>query len=120
MSRWRCRGKRSIASVNLRHCNDKDVVDKLLVLFIYPLPCHTRPIFSPARCRCPGQLQNASWVAWFKSNVQFGAALLPPVKVSAYTLMQMNGWGEGGSRCQQLIACVVIEVPRNASFRAHR
>ena len=41
---------------------------------------------------CPQQLQNATWVAWFKSNVDFAHSL--GIDVSAYTLMQHNGWGE--------------------------
>ena len=52
---------------------------------------------------CPGQLTNASFVAWFKSQVQFGAALNPPVRVSAYTLMQMNGWGESVPSEEQVL-----------------
>jgi len=52
---------------------------------------------------CPGQLQNATWVNWFKQQVQFGASLNPPVKVSAYTLMQMNGWGEGVPTAEQVL-----------------
>ena len=41
---------------------------------------------------CPQQIENATWVAWFKSNVDFARGL--GVGVSAYTLMQHNGWGE--------------------------
>jgi hypothetical protein len=49
---------------------------------------------------CPGQLQNASWVAWFKSNVDFARSL--GVGVSAYTLMQHNGWGESVPSAEQV------------------
>jgi hypothetical protein len=52
---------------------------------------------------CPGQVQNATWVAWFAEQVAFGAALTPPVRVSAYTLMQMNGWGENVPESEQVL-----------------
>lgn len=48
---------------------------------------------------CPEQLQNATWVAWFKSNVDFARGL--GVGVSAYTLMQHNGWGESVPPAEQ-------------------
>ena len=38
---------------------------------------------------CPGQLTDAAWVAWFKSNVDFARS--KGVAVSAYTLMQVSG-----------------------------
>jgi hypothetical protein len=50
---------------------------------------------------CPGQLQNATWVAWFKAQVDFGRSL--GVGVSAYTLMQHNGWGESVPPAEQVL-----------------
>jgi hypothetical protein len=50
---------------------------------------------------CPGQLQNATWVAWFKSNVDFARSL--GVSVTAYTLMQHNGWGEDVPEAEQVL-----------------
>jgi hypothetical protein len=45
---------------------------------------------------CPGQLNDAAWVAWFKSNVDF--ARDRGVAVSAYTLMQVRaGRAQGAS-----------------------
>ena len=41
---------------------------------------------------CNDQMLNASWVAWFKAEVAFAAT--KGVGISAYTLMQHNGWGE--------------------------
>jgi sugar phosphate isomerase/epimerase len=41
---------------------------------------------------CNAQMLNASWVSWFKSEVDFAAS--KGVGMSAYTLMQHNGWGE--------------------------
>jgi hypothetical protein len=38
---------------------------------------------------CPGQLTDAAWVAWFKSNVDYARS--KGVAVSAYTLMQVSG-----------------------------
>ena len=50
---------------------------------------------------CPGQLNDPAWVAWFKSNVDFARAL--GVGVSAYTLMQHNGWGESVPAAEQVM-----------------
>jgi hypothetical protein len=50
---------------------------------------------------CPGQLTNATWVAWFKSNVDFARSL--GVAVTAYTLMQHNGWGESVPDAEQVL-----------------
>ena len=50
---------------------------------------------------CPEQLQNATWVAWFKSNVDFARSL--GVSVTAYTLMQHNGWGESVPSAEQVL-----------------
>lgn len=50
---------------------------------------------------CPGQLQNASWVAWFGEQVAYGRSL--GVAVSAYTLMQHNGWGETVPEAEQVL-----------------
>jgi hypothetical protein len=41
---------------------------------------------------CPAQTQNATWVAWFKEQVDYARA--KGVGVSAYSLLQSNGWGE--------------------------
>lgn len=41
---------------------------------------------------CNAQMLNATWVAWFKGEVAFAAS--KGVGISAYTLMQHNGWGE--------------------------
>jgi hypothetical protein len=49
-----------------------------------------RPTFSPH-----------SWVAWFKSNVDFARSL--NVSVTAYTLMQHNGWGESVPEAEQVL-----------------
>lgn len=50
---------------------------------------------------CPEQIQNATWVAWFKSNVDYGKSL--GVSVTAYTLMQHNGWGETVPEAEQVL-----------------
>jgi hypothetical protein len=50
---------------------------------------------------CPQQTQNATWVAWFKSNVDFARSL--GISVTAYTLMQMNGWGEDVPAAEQVL-----------------
>ena len=50
---------------------------------------------------CPEQLQNATWVAWFKSNVDYARSL--GVAVTAYTLMQHNGWGESVPEAEQVL-----------------
>lgn len=42
---------------------------------------------------CPGQTQNATFRAWFKGEVDYARS--KGVDVSGYTLMQLNGWGEG-------------------------
>ena len=79
---------------------------------------------------CPGQLQNATWVSWFKDQVDFGRTL--GVGVSAYTLMQHNGWGEsvpgpeqvllrdgtrGGIACFATVSsCVCVSVVQTATY----
>lgn len=42
-----------------------------------------------------------SWVAWFKSNIDYARAL--GLGVTAYTLMQANGWGEGVPDAEQVL-----------------
>ena len=41
---------------------------------------------------CDAQMLNATWVSWFKGHVDYGRSV--GVELSAYTLMQHNGWGE--------------------------
>lgn len=50
---------------------------------------------------CAEQTQNATWVAWFKEQVDYGKSV--GVGVSAYTLMQANGWGEGVPEVEQIL-----------------
>lgn len=50
---------------------------------------------------CAGQLQNRSWVAWFKQQVEYGRSV--GVAVSAYSLMQHNGWGESVPAPEQVM-----------------
>lgn len=55
-----------------------------------------RPYRSP-----PTSCSPHSWVAWFKSNVDFARSL--NVSVTAYTLMQHNGWGESVPEAEQVL-----------------
>jgi hypothetical protein len=50
---------------------------------------------------CPGQIQNATFVAWFKEQVDFAHSL--NVDVGGYTLMQHNGWGETVPEAEQVL-----------------
>ena len=50
---------------------------------------------------CNAQMLNASWVAWFKSEVAFAAS--KGVGISVYTLMQHNGWGEVVPEAEQAL-----------------
>ena len=51
---------------------------------------------------CDGQLGNATWVAWFKEQVQYSKA--KGITTSAYTLMQHNGWGENTPVAEQTLS----------------
>jgi len=51
---------------------------------------------------CFGQLDNATFRGWFKGEV--GYARSKGVEVSAYTLMQHNGWGESIPTAEQTLA----------------
>ena len=50
---------------------------------------------------CPGQLNDATWVAWFKEQVDYARTL--GLGVGAYTLMQHNGWGEAVPAAEQVL-----------------
>lgn len=41
---------------------------------------------------CDGQMLNSTWVSWFSSQLAYARS--KKVEISAYTLMQHNGWGE--------------------------
>jgi len=51
---------------------------------------------------CFAQLNNATFRSWFKEQVQYANA--KGIEVSAYTLMQHNGWGEVTPKCEQTLA----------------
>jgi hypothetical protein len=55
---------------------------------------------------CNKQMLDPAWVAWFKKEVAFANSL--GIEVSAYTLMQHNGWGE------------VVPPPEQALFQSGR
>ena len=50
---------------------------------------------------CPEQIENATWVSWFSDRVAFATSV--GVGVSAYTLMQHNGWGETVPNDEQVL-----------------
>jgi hypothetical protein len=58
---------------------------------------------------CPKQLGNTSFVQWFKQQVQYANARR--VEVSAYTLMQHNGWGETVPEAEQCLSATGARGP---------
>mmetsp|Transcript_34143 Transcript_34143/g.102956 ORF Transcript_34143/g.102956 Transcript_34143/m.102956 type:complete len:948 (-) Transcript_34143:12-2855(-) len=50
---------------------------------------------------CDEQMLNPTWVAWFKAEVAFANS--KGIEVSAYTLMQHNGWGETTPPAEQAL-----------------
>jgi len=51
---------------------------------------------------CNSQLQNATFKAWFKGEVAYANSR--GIEVSAYTLMQHNGWGEKVPEAEQTLS----------------
>ena len=73
---------------------------------------------------CDDQIQNPTWVTWFKQQVDYARSV--NISVSAYTLMQHNGWGESVPTAEQVlsrsgarggIACFATDW--HATYRAH-
>eukprot|EP00759_Apiculatamorpha_spiralis_P003710 PhF_6_TR11721/c0_g1_i1/m.19116 len=73
---------------------------------------------------CDDQIMNASWVSWFGQQVAYAKG--KNVGVSAYTLMQHNGWGESVPPQEQVlnrdgtrggIACFATDW--HATYRQH-
>ena len=63
---------------------------------------------------CFGQLNNATFRAWFKGEVSYARS--KGVEVSAYTLMQHNGWGESIPREEQTLARDLVTRGPTACF----